>query len=674
MEFRLLKKAMYKNFQEFSKGVQHLLVANVDKDKLWEHYLSSFPEGTNPIFRERTEHDCTYCKQFIRRIGGVVKLVNGKLTTIWDFKVDDPNYQIVVDKMNEYVLRHEAVDVFVCYDEKVGISANRETTEDGTVLTWEHLHVDIPNQLIASRYRSIGDIENEYRSNKDVFYNSLKKITMGSIDTVLELIASNTLYKGKEWESQLQTFREYKKKFELAENENLFAWENSFEAGAVISRMKNHSIGVLLLDISANADLEVAVKKYENMVAGVNYKRPNPIYTKATLEKIQKKLVENGYEDSLYRRFANIHDIKVNNVLFANKDSAKVISNIFDEMKEDISVDPKKFNRVEEISINDFIENVLPNTTELEVLFENRLTGNLVSLTAPKVEGSKSMFKWENGFGWAYRGNITDSVMKERVKANGGDVTGVLRFSIQWNDLDTWNRDDLDAHCLEPYGNRIYFGKSKNVNTKGELDQDIRIPDKGVPATENITWKEIESMEKGTYTFLVDQYDNRGGMDGFCAEIEFNGEIHEFEYRKPIKNKEQVIVAEVDFDGENFTIRPKLPSTTTVRTEWGIKTNQFVPVSLVTYSPNYWDENVGHRHYMFMLKGCINNENPNGFYNEFFKQEFHEDRKVLQALGNKLKLEDTDDQLSGLGFSETKRNSVIVRTTGKTKRLMKVKF
>lgn len=688
--FKDFVKAIQKNLQQMSKDSSRLFTVNVDTEELYNLYLDSFPAGTNEIYRERREYDCSCCRHFIRDVGNVVSIKNGELHTIWGINpVSDDKYNVVTAALDAYVKQKAVSGVFLKKEKRIGTPENREMLPTGKINKYEHFFVDLPEICIFKEYYGHtleGDLS-QFRDIRNVFKRSLDEISKEAVDTVLELIAQNSLYKGAEWKKQLTEFKNYQKEYKRLtdEQKELWTWEKSIVAGAVIGKIRNHSIGTLLVNISEGMDLDLAVRKYEQIVAPVNYKRPKAIFTKKMLENAKKTITELGYMDSLQRRFATLDDITVNNILFSNKDAAKRITgamDLFDEMEQDVAIDPKRFSKVEEISAEDFIKNVLPVAKELEVYLENKHIQNMVSLIAPEVADAKTMFKWNNGMSWAYTGNITDSDIKENVKAAGGSVTGIVRFSIQWNDGNGKDNSDLDAHCLEPQGgDHIYFSHKISRYTGGELDIDITDPiyqckSNGGVAVENITYPSKERMKPGTYKFYVNQYSFRNSQ-GFKAEVEVNGEIHSYEYNSPVRGN--VDVAEVILDQSgNFKVVDKLPGNcaTISKDVWGIKTLQFTPVSVVCYSPNYWDEQKGsgHQHLFFMLKDCINPEEPNGYYNEFLKPELEQHRRVFEALGSKAHVKDVDDQLSGVGFSLTKRNDLIIKVKGATERVLKVKF
>ena len=677
-EFKKIQSAIEKQFNKISKESDYLYTLNLEKNELWNIYLENFPEGTNKIFRENREHDCSCCRGFVNALGDVVSIIDNKVVSIWDFKIDDSTYSPVIKALSNHVKNKAIQDIFISKFKEIGTKSNFEENE-GKIITWEHFNINLENKFVIPDGDSIAKFKSKYRDIKVVFKRSLKEISKESVLTVLELISQNSLYRGEEWKQILINFSRYQEEYNTlkGKKKDIYLWDQSTKVGEVIGKIKNHSIGTLLINVSEGMGLDLAVKKYEAIVAPTAYKRPKPIFTKKMLEDAKKKVEELGFKDSLQRRYAILEDISVNNVLFSNKDVIKKLqsNDVFEEMEKEVSINPKSFNKVEEIDIKDFIKNILPTSKKIEIFLEGRHSKNMVSLIAPYKADSKSMFKWNNNFCWAYSGNIADSVLKQNVKNAGGNVEGVLRFSIQWNNGNEHNKDDYDAHCIEPSGKEIYYGNKQNTETTGELDVDIINPVKNKAAVENITWTNIKKMGQGIYKLYVHDYSHNGGSDGFSAEIEFNGQIYKFEYPMALRQDEKVQVAEVTFDGVNFTIKEMLPSNMSSREVWNVKTNNFVPVSIMMYSPNYWNEQkgIGNKHYFFMLKECVNDESPNGFFNEYLNNELTTHRKVFEALGNKMKVDLIKNQLSGIGFSSTQTNSIIVRVEGNIKRILKIK-
>lgn len=684
-DFKEFRTLLQQNFNEMVKDGAPLFITNADEDKLYDLYLDSFPAGTNPIFRKRREYDCSCCRRFVKNIGKLVSFMDGQMVTIWDFDTKSDVYQPVVDALAAYVKTCAVVNPYyvsrnMISDGKFGTEMNYEYDADHkAVRTWDHFAVEIPQRFIVNSY-DVSTKMAEWRDSANVFKRSLEELTMDAVDTVLELIAQNSLYRGKEFEGLVRGFKSDKQVYDRLPDEKKSAYVWMAPGGASMNRLRirNTAIGTLLVNLSEGMDVDAAVTAFEKVVAPANYKRPKAIFTKKMLEDAQKTVTELGYMNSLGRRFATLDDVTANNILFCNRDAAPRVmgaANPFEAMAKSLGTDPKKFGRAEEIGIEKFVKEVLPTAAGLELFMENRFSKNMVSLIAPQDKSAPSMFKWPNGFSWAYTGNMADSDIRENVKAAGGKVDGVLRFSIQWNDVPgEWDENDEDAHCIEPDKNHIYYVRKWNPRTDGSLDVDITHPLRDKVAVENITWPDIKKMKEGEYSFYVNCFASRGGKTGFRAEIEFDGNIYSFNYDKPLHGSQNVAVAKVTLKDGKFSIKELLPSSTSTREIWGVNSNQFVPVSVAMYSPNYWDEQTGNgnRHYFFMLKDCVNTEKPNGFYNEFLKADLLQHKRVFEALGSQMAVQSVDDQLSGVGFSETQHNSFIVKVQGATERVLKV--
>lgn len=670
--FKDFKTAVQRQFNLMKKS--DLFRVDVDKDKLWEKYLSSFPEGTNPIFRERTEHDCQACRSFVRNAGSMITLVDGKVVSIWDVKVDGC-YQVVADELSKFVKGFAIDNLFLHPESSIGVDKNFQQTDDG-VLTWEHFFIQLPTEVIC-KGDLIGTKLSDYRSTRDVMFRGLSEITVESLDTVLELINQNSLYRGEESKHSVTSFSKLKNEFDklldFTDKQDKFCWSKVKSISAGIARLRNSAIGTLLVDLSEGKDLENAVASFEAKVAPQNYQRPTSLVTKGMIEKAKAKVEELGLTSALERRFAILEDITINNILFADRAVKAKMDNVFDEIAAGKPAKVKKLDKVEEVTIDQFIKNILPNAESIEVLLENRHESNLVSLIAPVDLTAKGMFKWNNTFSWSYAGGLADSI-KERVKKAGGNVTGDVCCRIAW-----YNKDDLDLHMHEPGGGHIYYpNRRKKSHCGGVLDVDANGMD-GVRSDpcENIFYEDMKKMKEGEYILRVNNYQKRENSNfGFDIEIDVQGTVHKFSYAKGLSEGETLDIARITYSKKDgITIVPFLLSSQSVKEIWGIPTQTYHKASVIMLSPNYWDEQtVGNKHYFFMLEGCLNDDQARGFLNEYLTTELTTHRKVLEIVGSKMQTEKSQNQLSGLGFSSTKRDTLLCKVKGSFTRTIKIVF
>ncbi len=671
MNFITFKNAVATQFAMMSQ--HELFTTAVNVHGLAQLYIDSFPEGTNPVYKTNTEHDCTCCKQFIRAVGSVVAIIDGKLVSIWDVDAGDPNYQVVANALAERVKMYPIDNLFLHWERKAGADKTLQSLL-GEVKAWDHFFVNIPVGCFSAEP---GPILALHRATHDVLKRSLVEITDDAIDTVLELISQGSLYRGEEHKFAVEQFRS------LGQSSikqggpidlELFVWSKVKVLPQSVSRIRNTAIGTLLVDLSNGVELDKAVASFEAKVAPQNYKRPTALVTKSMIESAKKKLEELGLVSALERRYATINDITINNILFANREARQTIEgSVFDSLIAKAEK-PKNLDKVENVSIEDFLTNILPKAESIEVMMDNQHTGNLVRLIASSDPTALPMFKWDNKFSWSYNGEMADSI-KERVKQAGGNVTGELCCRLAWD-----YEDDLDFYMQEPqHYSVIYYGCRRQRSTNGGmLDVDANGMD-GIKENpvENIFYEKLNTMHPGRYALYVKNYTRRSSGVGFEVEIDINGTIHRFSHDKVVSTTSRCPVADIIVNSDrSIQVVPHLPSTQAAKQVWGISTNIFQKVNVVMLSPNFWDGQmgIGNKHYFFMMDQCRNEGQARGFFNEFLRSDLDEHRKVIEMVGSKMKTEESSQQLSGLGFSSTKRNSLMCRVKGSFTRIINITF
>lgn len=665
IQFTVLKLAVQQAYERIKD--LPLFCSNASKDELWDTYLETLGSlGHNEIYRERGEHDCQCCKSFIRKVGNIVAIKDGQLHSIWDEVNTGTYYDELAATMSNLVKSKGIRGIFLSDMEKVGTDSNVELMADGTAHTWEHFYLELNPAL---HVETNGDRRRRLVGHASDHWNSLKlsceQLTLDAVETVLDLVNDGALYRGTEHKGTLELMKRVLTDYHKQTDATLWLWTESRKLGSQAT-LRSTVIGTLVKDLSSGMELEQAVKSFEAKVAPHNYKRSTALVTKGMIKKAEQTVKDLGIEGSLARRPAVITDITVNNVLYADRAAKDAMDGVFGSILKETR-DNVDLSRATPISIKDFLGNITPTANHIEALLENRVAdSNAMTLVAPVNPDAPNILKWDNNFTWTYKGDVTDSI-KEKVKAAGGKVDGALRVSLAWD-----NSDDLDLHLNCPRKGHVYYG-----NRCGMLDVDMNAERMNkVDPVENITYHREQDVPKGQFIEVkVNNFHKRGmPTKGFTVQVEYKGELREFTHDRPLHHGQTIDVVKfkVKTDGTLELAKGHLPMESSSKDTWGLTTQKFHRVSTIMHSPNHWDgNNTGNKHYFFMLEGFKNPDDVRGLYNEFLSDTLREHRKVFEVLGSKLKAKAQDDQLNGLGFSETVRNHLIVRVDG---RLYKVEF
>lgn len=686
--FTAARAAMQARFQRATIAPSNtpLLEVDYDREEIFRVYLSGFDDPA-----ERQSHCCNCCRSFLRQAGGIVTISPGGTTTadsintLWSPGDDIPEaYRGAFAKLHEYISSLKIKGPWTCSTNIVGVASN---FNEKLGITHDHFSLRVSGRYVANARTP--RLNGEIRNGCEVMRRGLEEISIENTDTVLEIIAQGSLYRGTEHKTNLTVWRSLQDGWERLKRLNpseldldRAAWRMAMNTSAAVTRIRNTSIGTLLVDLASGRDLESSLSAYERIVAPINYRRPKAVATVAMIERAKSDLIEAGYAGALRRRKLDSRDLTAAHALFVHRPK-KASGDVFDALAEDVA-SIGKINKVEEVTIDKFVSDIVPHAKSMRVFLEREHFGNMVALTGPAEDDSKPLFAWENSFGWSYTGGVADSI-KEQVRKAGGRVDNVwMRCSLAWSSF-----DDLDLHleALEIDGMDIrrshgklvvYYGARTSQTLDAKLDVDMNVAPTTETPVENIYVQ--KQLPAGRYRFRVHCYTRRNSSalkDGYTVEIEVGGTTFYFgDKRSPSDGQfGQHVEFRVTEDGSVIFREDASQSGAHGLSKWGLKSGHWHRLKALTVSPNHWNGATGNKHWFFLLDGCVADERVRPFYNEFLHPDLRPHRKVTELLADKIVVDDAEGQeLSGLGFSDTQRRSLCVEVEGKFKSVVKVKF
>ena len=709
-----LRASLQKQFDKMS-ATGKLFQSSVSGIQVWDTYINGFVN--DPIFRDPNSslHNCNHCSNFIHRYGNIVAIdENYNTISIWDNIEENTEFSNSGKLISQLLAAAPIKNVFFeTYNDlnslpyetcshtnkvfKLGFEKNvkRYTKEEADkygvvnandVVSFNHISLNLPTLFVDKSGKSVESVIAPFKDAKNVFLRAMETIPLSTLLLVKDLIVQGSLLDGTAHLFKIEAMLPLKRTFDelSTQNKDNWAWANSYNFQ--LAKFRNELIGKLCSDLAEGVELNEACKAWNKRVDPANYMKATAPITKKQIEEAKKFIEENGYAESFTRRIATIDDINASEILHLNvaQKTIKQLS-VFDKVAPtaNSSSDVKKiFDGIKEVTIEKFMTEILPTCTGVEALFLNKHSGNLVTLTTSTTTNTKPIFKWDNNYSWTFNGNLAGkSMIKEKVKDAGGVVDAILRASLIWNESGSDN-SDLDLWCVQPNGERIGFSTNFRKDRGGyfsvcggQLDLDNTGPGSKI-GIENIYFKDYKKLTNGKYLFFVNQYASRGSK-GFKFEIEADGETYTYEYNNPVHGN--INIAEVTIVNGAFNIKHFLPETAVASKEiYGIKTNEFHKVNLICLTPNHWgSNNIGNKHYLFMLDNCKTPTSIRGFHNENLIPELNTHSKVMEVLANSTMIEPsntTKDELSGLGFNSTVHDELTVKLTGTHNRLLKIKF
>ena len=356
--------------------------------RLWDTYLAHFPES------QRQFHNCSACRHFINRYGGLVTIdecTGETCPLMWHPRDAPPLYQASVEEMGARVRRAKVTGVFLTRRREWG------THETGI---WTHLAVYAPVEHVYSgKVSTPGQAMAEKRQDYGNLGRALEEFSPRVVDQAVDLLSTDALYRSEKVEGPAKWLQSLHRALQGKRGPwraNVL-WHFVATAPAGFCHPRSSIIGTLLEDLSSGMRFEDVARRFKAKMHPLQYQRPQALPSQGNIAQAEKVVAQLGIAKSLERRFARLDEVQTTwrppQARPPEGSEGGVFGHLRSKEQSDAAGYDLKLSAAQRVTWEKFARTVLPNATQISVYLGG--VGDFVGLTTAQHFDAPPILQWD---------------------------------------------------------------------------------------------------------------------------------------------------------------------------------------------------------------------------------------------------------------------------------------
>lgn len=270
-----------------------------DAEGLFAAYLESFADGI-----DRQHHNCSACRHFLERFGGLVTIDERGITTPALFNVDDADepYKVAFANLARIVRKAKVTGVFLSSQRVLGSPVTG---------VWRHLSVELPRSMLHARVtQTAGQAMAEKREDFINVNRALAEFTLPMLEQALTLLKTDSLYRSEKVIGPAQWLHDLHIGRDAALHKGNAVWRAIAVAPAGFCHPRSSMVGTLLEDIASGMEFAEVSRRWASKMHPLQYQRPQAAPDAGAIAQAEKVVAQLGAAGSLTRRFARLEEIE----------------------------------------------------------------------------------------------------------------------------------------------------------------------------------------------------------------------------------------------------------------------------------------------------------------------------------------------------------------------------